>query len=1007
MTRHFLAYPLGGGLLLLALATPLPAQPSAPSTPQPFAEEIEAAKAAQAASKPDSPDGKSAKPSEGKPEKEREKDGEKDGEKKEGNSNAVKRPENPGFTVDPKELDLKPVDGKIRFNFHGQPWQGVLEWYAAISGQSLDWQELPADHLNLRTQQEYTLDEARDLLNQHLLARGYTMLRQGEVLRVVNLDKLDPALVPYVAPTDLDTCDPHEFVQTTFELDWIPAATAEEELKPLLSPKGKLTKLSTTNRLHAIDAVANLRSVQQLLSEEQSGRGQERLVRSFPLKFARADVVKASLEELLGLEKPKGPAMPGDPNQMRMMQEQMRQMQQQQHQQQQNQAGKTATPNKEQETSIIANPRDNQIIATAAPETMQIIEKTIELLDAPPPDRGGFDTQLRRMEAYRLAEIDAEVLATMLQDMGGLSPETKVTPDKKNRSLIVNGPMVDHYIVQQIIKKLDGYDRGFKVIRLRRLPADYVAGTIQFMMGPEEKKENNRRDYFFYGYGGRNNDNEEPEKGRFRVDADVQNNRLMIYANAIEMEEIQDLLVQLGEIRPADDTEATVRVLDLSEERAGEFLKQLEKHWQADKTHPLIIEPSTKEQESNSAPAAPGGTPPRDPFTPKGPTTNRSSTEGANSPTAGPGPSEVQNMTIAFQANSEVAPPRFPNDHSGDEIDDAPPTPGPLANPPGAHTPVVIRRGPDGRLIVRSDDPAALNTIEDLVYQLLPPPKDFHVFHLKSPSTYAYDVVWNLEDYFGTDESDSDDNDFRSWYWGGYGNNSSDKDDSLRLSQRKELKFIADDVSRTILVQGASPEQLKIIEELIQLYDQPQSPNSGDLRVTRIYGIKHSKAETVANAIKDVYRDLLSVNDRALQTAGGDKNGQQRPVAERSYTYVLGGGQDRGQPESPIKFKGLISIGIDAESNTLVVSASQSLIGDIEELIESLDTAAKQQEAVSVVRTAGGGVPRDLSQKLKEIFGDKVTIVGSKSDPAAPTESSVSHAPTSTPSTASAPNNPK
>ena len=45
-----------------------------------------------------------------------------------------------------------------------------------------------------------TLDEARDLFNMHLAARGFTLLRRGEILGVVKLDKLNPALVPRVEP---------------------------------------------------------------------------------------------------------------------------------------------------------------------------------------------------------------------------------------------------------------------------------------------------------------------------------------------------------------------------------------------------------------------------------------------------------------------------------------------------------------------------------------------------------------------------------------------------------------------------------------------------------------------------------------------------------------------------------------------------------------------------------------------------------------------------------------
>lgn len=902
-----------------------------------------------------SPAGDSAKPAEAKP--------------AEASGGVVTRPTKPGFDVDPKELDVKPIDGKIQFNFHGQPWQGVLEWLAAISGLSLDWQELPSDHLNLRTQREYSLDEARDLINQHLLARGFTMLRQGEILTVVNLTKLDPALVPHVEPQGLDQRDRHEFVQTTFSLDWIPATTAEEELKPLLSPKGKLTKLTTTNRLHAIDVVANLLAVRDLLSEEQSGRGRERLVRSFKLKHARAEEVKGLLEDFLGVAKKSGPAMPMDPNQMRMMQQQMQQMQQQQQQA----GGKPATPGaKEIEISIIANPRDNEIIAQAPPETMAVIEQTVELLDASPNANDSLERQLSRVRVFRLAQLDPETLVTLLNDMGGLSPHTKLTPDKKNNSILVNGSVVDHVVVQQVIERLDSSDRSFEVMRLRRLPADYVAGTIRFMMGGEEEKkqDNSYSRYLYYDPWGSRNQEEEKNTGKFRVDADVENNRLLLWANEIELEEIRNLLVKLGEIRPDEGNRSTVRVLNLSSDQADEFLERLRENWAADETHPLVIEPLKSE------------IPQGDPFAPETqpavpPPVEQPAPDNNAKPAVTRASAVPETMLLAW--NDELPAPAPEASEAAPDAaisqEQQPRIPAPLRK----SIPVKVTRGPDGRLIVTSEDPRALDAVEDLMYELAPPPKDFRIFKLKHPTTYSYYVAWNLEDFFGVDEEGNSDSDYMAGWFGYPRSSSSSSDDAGRLSQRRKLKFIPDEDSRTILVQGATPEQLKTIEELIDLYDQPQSQNSGDMRITRLFKIKHAQAETIATAIKDVYRDLLSSNDRALQSGPNQQGQQQQPVAERSYTYVLGGGGgDKGKetPEAPIKFKGLLSIGIDKESNTLVISASAGIMNDVGELIDSLDIAAKEKEAVSVVRTGGGGIPQNLAGRLKEIFGDKVTIVG-------------------------------
>ena len=61
---------------------------------------------------------------------------------------------------------------------------------------------MPGDALNLRSNKKYSVNEARDIINEHLLARGYAILTDSktQTMTVVNLDNLNTALVPRVAP---------------------------------------------------------------------------------------------------------------------------------------------------------------------------------------------------------------------------------------------------------------------------------------------------------------------------------------------------------------------------------------------------------------------------------------------------------------------------------------------------------------------------------------------------------------------------------------------------------------------------------------------------------------------------------------------------------------------------------------------------------------------------------------------------------------------------------------
>src|SRR5580704_9363712 len=85
----------------------------------------------------------------------------------------------------------------VTFNFQEAPWTFVVEELARVSGTDLDWTQLPGDSLNLRSNKKYTVTEARDIINEHLMARGYAILfdAKNQSMKIVNMDTLNTALV--------------------------------------------------------------------------------------------------------------------------------------------------------------------------------------------------------------------------------------------------------------------------------------------------------------------------------------------------------------------------------------------------------------------------------------------------------------------------------------------------------------------------------------------------------------------------------------------------------------------------------------------------------------------------------------------------------------------------------------------------------------------------------------------------------------------------------------------
>ncbi|HEV3003865.1 MAG TPA: secretin N-terminal domain-containing protein, partial [Pirellulales bacterium] len=973
------------------------------------------------------PDGgkpEAAKPDDAqKPGAEKPEGNEKPGEKEPGKPEGpppVQRPAQPPRPADPKELEVRPNDdGKISFSFKGQPWPAVLEWLADISQMSLQWEEVPGGFLDLTTRGQYTVDEVRDLVNSVLLAKGFTLLRNGEVLIVANLKKLDASLVPRVTSRELDRRGAHELVKAFFDLDWLVAENAAEEFKPLLSPFGKITALKATNRLDALDTAGNLRRIRELLAEEQSGSGQQRLVQEFRLRHTRAPEVLETLNTLLGLETKKDDASV-DPRQAMRMQQQMMMMAQQ--------GGMPQMPAAKKETSVYlaVNQRKNSIMANAPPDKMGVIEQAIKAIDVPQADGERLLDNVQRMQIYRLSGVSPDALIKVLKELGGLDPTTKLEIDPKKGALIVYAPLVDHVLIQSLVSKLDGSGRKFKVIPLRTLNAEYVAGSIiALLQGPEKTENNSRGRYypFFFDDFSRQNKEETPDK--FWVEADVERNRLLLRANDVELTQVEALLTELGEIPLGERNPNTMRVVPAARgEETDRFLKRLQRLWPTVSPNPLQLEGAGDEdlddEDGTTAPKprrrASGG---KSAGTPEAPRERRGDdratglrNERAHDPryrlaqdlrssTSDEGRADPEGASDEETSNDDgVADDAVSDDEAADDeaaddeaadgegaddegvsddrgageerrFDDRARGRGPGNGglPRVSRAPVKITVGPQG-LVISSSDTEALDRLEEMLLAGVASARSsYKIFMLKH--TYAKDVVSLLKDIY-KDESDKSNSKLEAFdmFWNGGSRNPPKSRTSL--GKRRPLSFVADAVTNTILVQGADAAQLEEIESLIRSYDTAEAPNAESVRRTSRVKLRYAKAKEVAELVKDVYRDLLSPNDKALQ--GNMPPQQQQQQKPQSENFMLGMmsylTDDPTKSASVPRFKGLLSVGVDERANGVVISAPQVVLIEVLAMVKQLDTDAKTTRGVIRVRKLGDG---GIAKLLEQVIAPKKT----------------------------------
>ncbi|MFO1022280.1 MAG: secretin N-terminal domain-containing protein [Planctomycetales bacterium] len=675
------------------------------------------------------------------------------------------RPDRPERPANPEELKIRPdKDGKVQVNFRGQPWQDVLDWVAEISKCSLDWQEMPGGFLNLQTQRSYSVPEIRDMINRHLLDRGYSMLQQGEVISVVNLKKVDPSMVPRVEPEELLKHQPYEFVRASFPLDWLIAESAVEELKPMLSPNGKITPMKATNRVEVMDSVANLIPVWDMIKVEQSSRGKDRLVKQFKLKHTRAGEVIDLLYGVLGMEKPSSGQENASRNPQEMMMRQQMMMQQQQMMQQQGAAGMANRP-QQTKVTLVVNVRENSILASAPPDRMEAIKNAIEIIDVPTGGGGenGLPNHIGRVQVYRMTGVDPDSLVKMLQQMGTLDPTTQLEVDKKHKAIIANATPPDHAIIKALVDRLDGSGRNFEVRKLRRLQADSAAGSIEFMFGtPQKKDQSSRRrgwGWDWGGYGGGSSEEPKDESKEFRVEADVENNRLLLYANALEMEQIDILLEKLGEVSPRGSNRRVRVIENLTEEEYQDLVRKLQKNWKNVGPNELRVPERQRPQEEK--PPEPKAKPAPPPIVPRAPAANLTPDE----PRQKRDPLFLVALAEAVAQNDNPAaappqnqPPAAPQENAPRQGDEERPRERKFV--PRDRPPINLSRDRNGNLVITSDDIEALDEIERLAEELRPARRDWKIFPLKNKNSSPTYIKWNLEDFFkAQDDSKSESDD--------------------------------------------------------------------------------------------------------------------------------------------------------------------------------------------------------------------------------------------------------
>ena len=186
--------------------------------------------------------------------------------------------------------------------------------------------------------------------------------------------------------------------------------------------------------------------------------------------------------------------------------------------------------------------------------------------------------------------------------------------------------------------------------------------------------------------------------------------------------------------------------------------------------------------------------------------------------------------------------------------------------------------------------------------------------------------------------------------------------------------LIVPETRLNLLIVQANPNDMELIEQLLQMIDQRTSPEEVQtIAAPRLIPVLNTSAESVAEVVRQVYANRL---------ASGP--GQARQPTPEEFLRALRGGGGRGggggESKANVQEQRQMTIGVDNRSNSLVVSAPDSLFEEVKVLVGQLDQAESGVMETSRVVTLRRANPQTVRQAIAAYVGQ----AAARSSPSAP-----------------------
>ncbi len=773
---------------------------------------------------------------------------------------------------------------KFTFNFRYAPWEQVLQDFAVSTGYTLDMAQIPNGTFSHIDSREYNVDQTLDIMNGYLQRKGFALVRKDGFLVCVNVkDGIPNILVPDVSVEELMAKDESGH----YKIGENELVRAQILLKGVDVGVMAQEVESLTGPLAQMTALTQ--SGIMFISDTGSNL---RKINAF-LDTAMKNVGK----DLLFKAYPLTNIAAEEAEYMLLAQFGMRQ-------------GAAAVPNVSTANSrgpqpappaqastlkVMSDARSNSLFVTGSEADHALVVEIIKAIDISELPESAKRFMSESSGPYlRVYKVSGRADQAALS-INAMMPGVVVNEDNNASTVHIFGTTKQHKQVSEWVEAFaagSGAAGSVAVIPLAKMDPLTAAATLRNLFISEGTAAPT-------------------------VETDLYGNRIIVKGTSTQVDQIKQVLKELGEdgtgVR-AQGEGGNIRRYSLRGRDPDEFMQYLQGEWDRNESTPIrIVTPAKKG-------------PIRDLRTP-----SRKSPEATKEPVAAPKevPSATQSKQrpglrkqtgyVAVRRQDETAA----DGQSGADSQSRTKTDG---NGPLDGIQIVV----DGdELLLIYEDEAALDRLEetmDFLQQSIPYRTRWTVFYLQASD--ATEAAALLEQLIPS-SSVTDTAASSGFSLGAMFRPITDSVSSMTglsgIGQNPQtLRIIPDPRSNSLLVTG--PQSLvEEAEKLLEVLDSNDIPESLRDMQPRQLTVEYADIDEVATIVKDVFKPYT-------EPVGGQQ--QNNPLA------ALMGGGGGGNKKEPTGVQ--MTIAVDRQTSSLVISSSEALFGKVESLVKERDEAARE-----------------------------------------------------------------